>query len=44
MKKQKKIGYTPVGYITFSQDLVDTVEDNPVVPVWGNKMVHISAK
>ncbi len=36
--------YTPVGYITFSQDLVDAVEDNPVVPGWGNKMVHISAK
>ncbi len=35
--------YTPVGYITFSQDLVDAVEDNPVVPGWGNKMVHISA-
>ncbi len=36
--------YTPVGYITFSQDLVDAVEDNPVVPGWGNKMVNISTK
>lgn len=35
--------YTPVGYITFSQDLVNAVEDNPVVPGWGNKMVNISA-
>ncbi len=35
--------YTPVGYITFSQALVDAVEDNPVVPGWGNKMVNISA-
>jgi len=35
--------YTPVGYITFSQDLVDAVKNNPVVPGWGNKMVNISA-
>ena len=34
--------YTPVGYIPFSQDLVDAVEDNPVVEGWGNKMVRIS--
>lgn len=34
--------YTPVGYITFSQDLVDAVEKNPVVPGWGNKIVNIS--
>jgi len=36
--------YTPVGYITFNQDLVDAVENNPVLPGWGNKMVHISTK
>ncbi len=34
--------YTPVGYITFNQTLVDAVKDNPVVPGWGNKMVNIS--
>ncbi len=34
--------YTPVGYITFDQALVDAVKDNPVVPGWGNKMVNIS--
>jgi len=35
--------YTPVGYITFSQALVDAVENNPTVEGWGNKMVNISA-
>ncbi len=35
--------YTPVGYIPFSQALVDAVKNNPVVPGWGNKMVSISA-
>ena len=34
--------YTPVGYIDFSQDLVDAVENNPVVEGWGNKLVFIS--
>ena len=33
--------YTPVGYIDFSQDLVDAVENNPVVQGWGNKLVFI---
>lgn len=33
--------YTPVGYIDFSQSLVDAVEDNPVVEGWGNKLVFI---
>lgn len=33
--------YTPVGYINFSQDLVDAVENNPVVEGWGNKLVFI---
>lgn len=36
--------YTPVGYIDFSQDLVDAVENNPVVEGWGNKIVRISAE
>lgn len=36
--------YTPVGYIDFSQDLVDAVENNPVVQGWGNKIVQISAE
>ena len=35
--------YTPVGYIDFSQDLIDAVENNPVVEGWGNKIVQISA-
>lgn len=34
--------YTPVGYIDFSQSLVDAVENNPVVEGWGNKLIHIS--
>lgn len=33
--------YTPVGYIDFSQDLVDAVENNPEVQGWGNKLVFI---
>lgn len=33
--------YTPVGYIDFSQELVDAVENNPVVQGWGNKLVFI---
>ena len=33
--------YTPVGYIDFSQDLVDAVENNPVVEGWSNKLVFI---
>lgn len=33
--------YTPVGYIDFSQDLVDAVENNPVVEGWGNKLIFI---
>lgn len=36
--------YTPVGYIDFSQALVDAVENNPVVEGWGNKIVQISAE
>ena len=36
--------YTPVGYITYTDDLVSAVENNPVVPGWSNKMVSISAK
>ena len=35
--------YTPVGYIDFSQDLVDAVENNPVVQGWGNKLVFIQS-
>lgn len=33
--------YTPVGYIDFSRDLVDAVENNPVVEGWGNKLIFI---
>lgn len=33
--------YTPVGYIDFSQALVDAVENNPEVRGWGNKLVFI---
>lgn len=33
--------YTPVGYIDFSQALVDAVENNPVVEGWGNKLVFV---
>ena len=33
--------YTPVGYVDFSQALVDAVENNPVVPGWGNKLIFI---
>lgn len=33
--------YTPVGYVDFSQDLVDAVENNPVVEGWGNKLIFI---
>lgn len=33
--------YTPVGYVDFSQALVDAVENNPVVEGWGNKLVFI---
>lgn len=33
--------YTPIGYIDFSQDLVDAVENNPVVEGWGNKLVFV---
>lgn len=33
--------YTPVGYINFSQDLADAVENNPVVEGWSNKLVFI---
>ena len=30
--------YTPVGYISFNQTLVDAVKDNPVLPGWGNSV------
>lgn len=33
--------YTPVGYVDFSQALVDAVENNPVVEGWGNKLIFI---
>ena len=33
--------YTPVGYVDFSQELVDAVENNPVVEGWGNKLIFI---
>ena len=33
--------YTPVGYVDFSQALVDAVENNPVVEGWRNKLVFI---
>lgn len=34
--------YTPIGYITYSQDFVDAVQNNPVQEGWGNKIVNIS--
>lgn len=34
--------YTPVGYIEYSQEFVDAVENNPVLEGWGNKIVKIS--
>lgn len=33
--------YTPVGYVDFSQELVDAVENNPVVEGRGNKLIFI---
>lgn len=33
--------YTPIGYVDFSQDLVDAVENNPVVEGWSNKLIFI---
>lgn len=33
--------YTPVGYIEYSQEFVDAVENNPVLEGWGNKIVII---
>lgn len=36
--------YTPVGYISDTDDFVSAVENNPVVPGWSNKMVNISSK
>lgn len=32
------IEYTPIVYIDFLQDLVNAVENNPVVQEWGNNM------
>lgn len=34
--------YTPVGYFDYTEDFVTAVEENPVVPGWGNKIVQIS--
>lgn len=34
--------YTKVGYIDYSDELFDAVEDNPVIEGWGNKIVSIS--
>lgn len=34
--------YTPVGYIDYSEELLDAVENNLVVPGWSNKLIHIS--
>ncbi len=36
--------YTPVGYIDYSEAFVDAVVNNPVVPGWSNKLVHISTQ
>lgn len=35
--------YTPVGYIDFSQELVDAVENNPEVEGWGNKLIFVES-
>lgn len=34
--------YTPVGYFDYTEEFVTAVEENPVVPGWGNKIVQIS--
>lgn len=34
--------YTPVGYVDYTEELVDAVNNNPVVPGWSNKLIHIS--
>ena len=31
-----------MGYIDYSEELLDAVENNPVVPGWSNKLIHIS--
>ena len=36
--------YTPVGYIDYSEAFVEAVVNNPVVPGWSNKLVHISIR
>lgn len=35
--------YTPVGYVDFSQELVDAVENNPEVEGWGNKLIFVES-
>lgn len=35
--------YTPVGYVDFSQELVDAVENNPEVQGWGNKLIFVES-
>ena len=34
--------YTPVGYFDATEDFVRTVEENPVLEGWGNKIVQIA--
>lgn len=34
--------YTPVGYIDDTEGLRSAVENNPVVPGWSNKLIHIT--
>lgn len=34
--------YTPVGYFDYTEDFLEAVEKNPVVEVWGNKIISIS--
>ena len=36
--------YTLVGHFDVTEDLISAVENNPVVPGWGNKLFHISTE
>ncbi len=36
--------YTPVGYFDITEEMVQAIENNPVVAGWGNKLIHITAK
>ena len=35
--------YTPVGYFDATDEFIETVENNPVLEGWGNKIITISA-